>query len=93
MSKIIPYVLMLAAALVSFQASAQGRIAVVNLEVAIMQTDEAQAQMESLRTQEDYQSDKTEFDQLRAEYDELVASIQKDMSVMSVDEQQAARKS
>ena len=92
MSKIIPYVLMLAAALVSFQASAQGRIAVVNLEVAIMQTDEAQAQMESLRTQEDYQSDKTEFDQLRAEYDELVASIQKDMSVMSVDEQQAARK-
>ena len=50
---------MLAAALVSFQASAQGRIAVVNLEVAIMQTDEAQAQMESLLTQEDYQSDKT----------------------------------
>ena len=92
MLKLSKAILIVAALFASLNVAAQGRIAVVNLEVAIMQTDEAQARMESLRNQEDYKSDKEEFDALRAEYDALVATIQKDMSVMSVDEQQNARK-
>ena len=70
---------------------AQGKIAVVNLEEAIMQTDIAQKRMGEVRGQEDYKSDKAEFDKLKAEFDELVKKFQKDAAVMSQEQQAAAR--
>jgi outer membrane protein len=71
---------------------AQGRIAVVNLEEAILQTDEAQARLNGLRTQPDYASDKAEMDRLQTEREELIKELQKDMAVMSAEQQQSARK-
>ena len=73
-------------------ASAQGRIAVVNLEEAILQTDEAQARLNGLRETEDYKSDKAEFDRLQEEREALIKEIQNDLAVMSPEQQQAARK-
>jgi outer membrane protein len=73
-------------------ASAQGRIAVVNLEEAILQTDEAQTRLNGLRTQEDYKADKTELERLQGEREALIKELQNDLAVMSAEQQQAARK-
>ncbi len=73
-------------------ASAQGRVAVVNLEEAILQTDEAQQRLNGLRTQDDYVADKAELDRLQGEREELIKELQNDLAVMSPEQQQAARK-
>jgi len=70
---------------------AQGKIAVVNLQEAILQTDEAQKRLAAVRNGEDYKSDKAEFDRLKEEFDVLVSGFQKDAAVMSQEQQVAAR--
>jgi len=71
---------------------AQGKIAVVNLQEAILQSDMAQQRLNEVRNQEDYKADKQEFDQLQEELEELVRDFQKDAAVMSQEQQLAARK-
>ena len=71
---------------------AQGKIAVVDLQEAILQTDLAQKRLNEVREQEDYKADKAEFDRLKKEFDELVKKFQKDAAVMSQEQQVAARK-
>ncbi len=78
----------LAAPALSF---AQGKIAVVNVQEAILQTDQAQKRLADVRAQDDYKSDKTEFDRLKDEFDELVRKLKTDMAVMSQEQQVAAR--
>ncbi len=70
---------------------AQGRIAVVNLEQAILQTDVAQQRLEEFEANEDFASDKSQFDALRAELDQLVKDFQRDQAAMSEEDQVAAR--
>jgi outer membrane protein len=82
----------LALAVLPSLAAAQGRIAVVNLEEAILQTDEAQKRLSALREAADYKADKAEFDRLQEERDDLIKDVQKDIAVMSAEQQQAARK-
>jgi outer membrane protein len=77
-------------ALPSF-AWAQGKIAVVNVQEAIMQTDYAQKRITDVRNQEDYKSDKAEYDRLKDEFDQLVRKLQTDMAVMSQEQQKTAR--
>ena len=72
-------------------AMAQGKIAVVNLQEAILQTDLAQKRLNDVRNEEDYKADKAEFDKLKAEFDDLVKKFQKDAAVMSQEQQVAAR--
>ncbi|TDG16019.1 OmpH family outer membrane protein [Seongchinamella unica] len=72
-------------------AMAQGKIAVVNLQEAILQTDLAQKRLNEVRNQEDYKADKAEFDKLKKEFDDLVQKFQKDAAVMSQEQQVAAR--
>lgn len=73
-------------------AQAQGKIAVVDLQAAILQTDMAQDRIAQVRAEEDYKADKAEYDRLKAEFDEMVKKLQNDMAVMSQDQQLAARK-
>jgi len=73
-------------------AAAQGKIAVVNLQEAILQTDQAQKRLTDVRNQEDYLADKEEFDGLKEEFEELARKFQKDAAVMSQEQQLAARK-
>lgn len=73
-------------------ALAQGKIAVVNLEQAILQSDPAQARLNEVRNEESYKADKKEFDSLKDELDNLVKDFQKDAAVMSQEQQLAARK-
>lgn len=70
---------------------AQGKIAVVNLQEAILQTDLAQKRLTEVREGDDYKADKAEFDRLKTEFDELVKGFQKDAAAMSQDQQVAAR--
>ena len=70
---------------------AQGKIAVVDLQEAILQTDLAQKRLNDVRNQDDYKADKAEFDRLKKEFDELVKDFQKDAPVMSQENQVAAR--
>ncbi|MAT93349.1 MAG: hypothetical protein CME59_12180 [Halioglobus sp.] len=70
---------------------AQGKIAVVDLQEAILQTDLAQKRLGEVRGQEDYKSDKAEFDRLKTEFEELMRKFQKDAAVMSQEQQVAAR--
>jgi len=71
---------------------AQGKIAVVDLQEAILQTDQAQKRLSQVREQDDYKSDKAEFDKLKKEFDGLVKDFQKDAAVLSQEQQLAARK-
>jgi len=70
---------------------AQGKIAVVNLDEAILQTDMAQKRLGELGNQEDFKSDKEELEKLKSEFDELVKTFQKDAAIMSQEQQVAAR--
>lgn len=82
----------LALVLMPMLANAQGKIAVVNLEEAILQTDEAQQRLNGLREGADYKADKAELDRLQAERETLIKELQNDLAVMSAEQQQAARK-
>ncbi len=73
-------------------ASAQGKIAVVNLQEAILQTDLAQKRLAEVRSQEDYKADKAEFERLKKEFEDLAQKFQKDAAVMSQEQQLDARK-
>jgi outer membrane protein len=84
--------LALAFALVPGTALAQGKIAVVNLQEAILQSDMAQQRLAEVRAEESYKADKEEFDRLREELDGLVQDFQKDAAVMSQEQQQSARR-
>lgn len=70
---------------------AQGKIAVVNLEEAILQTDMAQKRLGEVRSQEDFKADNEELEKLKNEFDELVKKFQKDAAIMSQEQQVAAR--
>ena len=73
-------------------ALAQGRIAVVDLEEAILQTDLSQQRLNGLREQGDYVADKAELDRLQAEREAMIKELQKELPTMEPAAQQAARK-
>lgn len=77
--------------MVSSLASAQGRIAVVDLQAAILQTDYAQERLAEFENNEDFAADKQEFERLRSELDELVANFQRDEAAMSDDQKVSAQ--
>ena len=79
-------------ALVPLLTAAQGRIAVVNVEGAILQTDVAQEAMNTLRETPDYKADKAELDRLKTEGESLIRAFKNDLAAMSPEQQQVARK-
>jgi outer membrane protein len=70
---------------------AADKIAVVDLQEAILQTDVAQKRLQEVRGQKDYKADKAEFDRLKKEFDDMVKKFQKDAAVMSQEQQATAR--
>lgn len=92
MSRLIKATLVVLALSLPSLGWAQGKIAVVDLQEAILQTDLAQKRLADVRDQDDYKADKAEFDRLKKEFDEIVKTFQKDAAVMSQEQQLAARK-
>lgn len=92
MSRLIKIAITVFALATPALAWSQGKIAVVDINEAIMQTDFAQKRLEEIRNQEDYKADKKEYDDLQEELEELVKKFQKDSAVMSQEQQMTARK-
>ena len=71
---------------------AQGKIAVVDVQGAILQTDVAQKRVDEIRNAEEFKKNKAEYEQLQAEGEALLKTFQKDAAVMSQDQKIAAQK-
>jgi outer membrane protein len=85
-------ILILVALLLPSLALAQGKIAVLDVQAAILNTDVAQKRFKELRAQPTYDGNMKELEKLRKEYEELVKQVQKDLVVMSAEQKEAQRK-
>ena len=72
-------------------ALAQGKIAVVNLEAAILQSDYAQQRLAEFEANEDFMADKSQYEKVVAEIKEIQANFERDQAAMSEDQKVAAR--
>jgi outer membrane protein len=70
---------------------AQGRIAVVDLDQAILQTDFAQQRLRDFQASEAFAEDLANFNRRKDEYDQLDQKLQRDQAAMSDDEKIAAQ--
>jgi len=66
---------------------ADGKIAVVSLQEAILNTTAAQTQLNTLRTSAEYKKNKDELESLQKSGKELVEKLKKDGPTMSKDQQ------
>lgn len=85
-------------ALVSFMllasslVAAQGKIAVLDVQGAILNTNEAQKRLKELRDQPAFKANSQELEKLKQEYDNVIKQLQKDLAVMSNEQKEAQRK-
>lgn len=80
--------LMVAASL----ASAEGKIAVLNIQEAILNTEVAQGRLQALRAEAEYAENRKQLEALGKEHDAAAQQLQKDLAVMSNDQKAAATK-
>lgn len=66
---------------------AEGKIAVVSLQEAILNTDAAQSQLNTLRNSADYKKNRAELEALQKSGKELVEKLKKDGPTMSKEQQ------
>ena len=92
MLKLRQSALILIALLLPSLAMAQGKIAVLDVQAAILNTDTAQKQFKDLRAQPAYDANLKELEKLKKEYEDLVKQVQKDLAVMSAEQKEAQRK-
>ena len=67
------------------------KIAVVDVQAAILQTDAAQKRINEVRDQKEYKKNKAEYDRLKTEGEALLKTFQKDAAIMSQEQKTAAQ--
>lgn len=67
---------------------AQGKIAVLDVQSAILNTDVAQQRLKELRDEKDFKANLKELENLQKEHNELVKKLKKDSAVMSQEQMQ-----
>jgi outer membrane protein len=82
---------LLVSSLGSSWAMAQGKIAVLDTQAAILGTDEAQKRLKTLRDKPDFQANSKDLDRLKKEYNDIIAQLQKDLAVMSPEQKDKQR--
>ena len=92
MSKLIKVVFAVLVFSVSTLGWAAGKIAVVDVQGAILQTDIAQKRLGEVRDKADYKKNKAEADRLKSEGEALFKTFKKDEAVMSLEQKSAAEK-
>ena len=92
MSKLIKVVFALLVFSVSTLGWAAGKIAVVDVQGAILQTDVAQKRLGEVRDKADYKKNKAEADRLKSEGEALFKTFKKDEAVMSLEQKSASEK-
>lgn len=73
--------------LFSGSALAQGKVAILNLEDAIFNTEEAKAQFTALQQTPDFVENRKQFEGLKKKYDDLAEQFNKNREVMSAEQQ------
>lgn len=73
--------------LVPALALAQGKVAVLNLEAAVFNTEEAKTQLNALRQTPDYLANKKQAESLKKQYDDLAQQFNKNREVMSAEQE------
>jgi outer membrane protein len=91
-SKLLKVALVVLAFSVPALGWAEGKIAVVDVQGAILQTDIAQKRLAEVRDKAEYKKNKAEFDRLKSEGEALLKTAQKDAAVMSEEQKKAAQK-
>lgn len=91
MSKLLGVVTAVLAFSLPALAWSQDKIAVIDVQGAILQTDYAQKKLGEIRSQPEYKKNKEEYDRIKKEGDELLKKFQKDAAVMSQDQKVAAQ--
>jgi outer membrane protein len=90
-SRLLMCALAVVALSVSALSWAEEKVAVVDVQGAILQTDYAQTRLNEVRDQADYKKNKAEYDRLKSEGEALLKTFQKDAAVMSQDQKVAAQ--
>jgi outer membrane protein len=91
-SKLIKVVFAVLVFSVSTLGWAAGKIAVVDVQGAILQTDVAQKRLSEVRDKADYKKNKAEADRLKSEGEALFKTFKKDEAVMSLEQKSASEK-
>lgn len=65
--------------------SAAGKIAVVSVQKAVLQTERAKTRLEKLKKQEDYKSNLKKYEGLETEFKKMVEKYQSDRAVMNAE--------
>lgn len=92
MSKLLKVALAVLAFSVPTIGWTQGKIAVIDVQGAILQTDVAQKRLVEVRDQAEYKKNKAEYDRLKSEGEALLKTAQKDAAVMSEDQKKTTQK-
>jgi outer membrane protein len=91
--KLVKQSLLLVCALVfAGQVAAEGKIAIINLQQAILNTDEAKERFKLLQESSEYKDYKTRAESLKKEGETLLAELNKNREVMSAEQQETQAK-
>ena len=91
-NNLIKLTLLAIALCVSVTANAEGKIAVLNAQQAIINTEAAQSRLKALRAEAGYAENRKQLETLGKSYQDTVAQLQKDAAVMSQEQKQAEAK-
>jgi len=69
------------------------KVAVVDIQRAVLQTEQAQKSLEDLKNQADFKTNMKELEDLEKSYQDMVAAYQKDRAVMSAEKRDAEERS
>ncbi|MEE8059917.1 MAG: OmpH family outer membrane protein [Pseudomonadales bacterium] len=92
MNKVLKLTLLAIALCTSVAANAEGKIAVLNAQQAIMNTEVAQGRLKVLREETSYAANRKQLEELGKSYQDTIAQLQKDAAVMSIEQKQAEAK-
>lgn len=89
MNKLSKLVVLSIALVAPLMAAAQGKIAVLDVQTAILQTEAAKKEFKDLQSRADYAQSLTQFETLQKTFQENREKLQKDSAVMSDDQKKA----
>ncbi|WP_339671393.1 OmpH family outer membrane protein [Dasania marina] len=89
MKNILKVMLLITAAAVPLMAAAQGKIAVLDVQTAILQTEVAKKEFKDLQARPDYAESVKQLEVLQKEFMTNKEKLQKDSAVMSDEQKQA----
>lgn len=88
MTKFNKALVLLAAVMAPLVVQAEGKIAVLNVQEAIMNTDAAKKSIDAWKSKPEVAENIKQLDDLKADYQEAVKKLQKDAAVMSPERKQ-----